>query len=102
MKLLVVTSLKEFHSDVSRLLDEAGVAVFSVTDTVGYKKSRQKPLADGWYGTGDGKFNSIFFFSFTSDEVAAEALRRIEACNAESRTRFPVRGFVCPVEQWTK
>ncbi len=44
MKLLVVTSLKEFREETSKLLDEAGIEVFSVTETVGYKRSHQQSL----------------------------------------------------------
>lgn len=101
MKLLVVTSLKEFQHDVSKMLDDAGVQVFSVTETVGYKKAHQSEFLSKWYGSGEGKFDSIFFFSFTDTETAVKALAMITACNAESKTRFPVRGFVMPVEQWS-
>lgn len=101
MKMLVVTSLKEYQPKVASILGEAGITAFSVTDTVGYKMIKQPALEEGWFGYGRGKFNSVFFFSFSGDEETQKAMELIRSCNLEKQERFPVKGFVVEVEAFT-
>ena len=46
MKLLVVTSLKEYQKNVAHILDQAGIAVFSVSETIGFKDHHTTNLLD--------------------------------------------------------
>ena len=101
MKMLVVTSLKEYQEKVAEILSQAGISVFSVTDTTGYKMVHPAPLEGGWFGYGQGKFNSVFFFSFAGDVEVEKAMELIRTCNLEKQARFPVRGFVLQVESST-
>lgn len=101
MKLLVVTSLVECAESVAEMLTRAGVTVFSRTETTGFKESHRPNLLDNWYGSSNGKFNSMFFFAFTTEEVATNMLQLINKCNEERKERFPVRGFIMPVEAST-
>ena len=101
MKLLVVTSLAEHSDKVAAMLTEAGIKMFSKTETTGFKETHRPDMRDNWYGGGNGKFNSIFFFSFTSRDKAEKVIESIRVCNAEKENRFPVRGFILAVESST-
>jgi hypothetical protein len=101
MKLLVVTSLAEYADKVAQMLTDAGVTVFSRTETTGFKETHRPNLFDNWYGSSNGKYNAMFFFSFTSEESAQNMLRAISECNARQKERFPVRGFILSVESTT-
>lgn len=101
MKLLVVTSLAEFSDKVAEMLTNSGITVFSRTETTGFKATHRPNLLDNWYGSSNGKFNSMFFFAFTSEEAARNMLNSINKCNEERNERFPVRGFILPVEAST-
>ncbi|NCC10824.1 MAG: hypothetical protein EOM31_10050 [Bacteroidia bacterium] len=97
MKLLIVLSIREMQNKVGQLLEEAGVQIFSVTDITGYK-NRQHNI--GWFGSHNGKENSILLFSFTDAATAEKALRLIEQCDVCNQSRFPLRGFVLDVESF--
>ena len=101
MKLLVVTSLKEYQKKVAQLLGQAKITVFSVTETVGVKDQQESSLLDNWFSSGTEQFDSIFQFSFTDAAKADQALSLIKKHNAENETGFPIRAFVLPVEKST-
>ena len=99
MKLLVVTSLKEYQKKVAQLLDLASIRLFSVTETIGVKDHQESNLLDNWFSSGGAQFDSIFLFSFTEAAKADQALPLIKKYNAENETGFPIRAFVLPVEK---
>ena len=98
MKLLFVTCLEELKSDVMKLFNQAGVTVFSVSETMGVRDDRPANLLDDWFGNKEGEFRSLFLFSFTNESTAALALDGIRRYNESAKTQFPVRAFVLPVE----
>ena len=99
MKLLVVTSLKEYQKKVAQLLDLASITVFSVTETIGVKDHQESNLLDDWFSSGGAQFDSIFLFSFADAAKADQALSLIKKYNTENETGFPIRAFVLPVEK---
>ena len=99
MKLLVITSLKEYQKSVSKIMDQAGINVYSVTETIGFKDHHKPNLLDNWFSSGSEQFDSIFLFSFTAVEKADEVLSLIRQYNTENETGFPIRAFVMDVEK---
>lgn len=99
MKLLVVTSLKEYQKKVAHILDQAGIAVFSVSETIGFKDHRTTNLLDNWFSSGNEQFDSIFLFSFTEEGKSEYAVDLIKKYNAENETGFPIRAFIVPVDK---
>lgn len=99
MKLLVVTSLKEYQKNVAHILDQAGIEVFSVSETIGFKDHQTSNLLDNWFSSGSEQFDSIFLFSFTEETKAEHALELIKKYNVENVTGFPIRAFIVPVDK---
>lgn len=98
MKMLVITSIHEDLRAVSRIMDKADIPVFSVSDTVGHKTEYHPYLPDNWFGKSTEGTNALFFFSFTDDDKAMNALQLVKDFNKESETKFPIRAFVLPVD----
>lgn len=99
MKLLIVTSIKEDLQSVTHIMESAGIEVFSVSETIGHKTEQHGFLMDNWFGkTGDGT-DALFIFSFTDDAKAGSTVELFKKHNEISKTGFPVRAFVVPVEQ---
>ena len=99
MKLLIVTSLKEYQQTVADIFEEAQIKVFSVTNTIGHKDDHKMNLMDNWFASGEEHFDSIFLFSFTEDNNAVTALGLIKKYNENMESEFPIRAFILPVEQ---
>lgn len=99
MKLLFVTSLKEYQKTVATIFEEAQIKVFSVSNTIGHKGDHNTNLLDNWFASGEEEFDSIFLFSFTEDTNAVNALELIKKYNENAASEFPIRAFIVPVEQ---
>lgn len=99
MKLFITTLLKDYQEDVQKIFKEAKMEVFSAAEITGYKGNEPLDLLEEWFAAGDEKFDSILFFSFTSDETAAQGMTLVKAYNEKNKNNFPVRAFIVPVEQ---
>ena len=99
MKLLVITCLKEYQRNAAQILEEAKIAVFSATATIGIKDNQDSNLLDNWFSTGGEQFDSIFLFSFTDLEKAERALDLVKKYNTKNETGFPLRAFIIPVDR---
>ncbi|KAA8476783.1 hypothetical protein BDE36_2565 [Arcticibacter tournemirensis] len=98
MKLLLITGLQESSEDIAKIIREAGISIFSTSAITGFKDNAMENLLDHWFSSGTESYNSVFLFSFTEEERAAKALSLIHEFNRENDSRFPVRGFMLPVE----
>lgn len=98
MKLLIITSLKEYKHVVARIFEKADITVYSATDTIGFKENSMTSPIEGWFAGGSGQFNSIFLFSFTDDINARLALELFKEYNESKECEFPIRAFIVPVE----
>jgi hypothetical protein len=99
MKFFIVTCLKDYQADVTKIFKKATIAAFSSTEVVGYKDSRSPNLLEEWFAAGDENFDSIMLFSFTANENAEKGIELIKQYNEESNTGFPIRAFIVPVEK---
>lgn len=99
MKLFVVTSLKDYLGDISKIFNEANIRVFSTVDIVGHKQGKPTNLLDEWFASGDEDFDSVMIFSFTSEEGADHGMKLIIDYNKDLKENFPVRAFILPVEK---
>lgn len=101
MKLLFVTSLKEYQSIIADIFGKAGIPIFSVTETIGIKDHSTLDLLNNWFGKRAEQFDSIFVFSFTEESSSEKAMELITEYNAKYHTGFPIRAFIVPVEKAT-
>lgn len=99
MKFFIVTCLKEYQEDVTKIFKEANIHVFSATDVIGFKDNQPPNLLAEWFAAGDEKFDSLLLFSFTASENAENGMELIKKYNNQSETNFPVRVFIVPVEK---
>lgn len=71
MKLLLITAIKEFESEIKQILKHSGVKSFSVQPVKGYKNNPESKL-DNWFGTDDVGIESLLFTVFVDCECVDE------------------------------
>jgi hypothetical protein len=99
MKLFIVTCLKEYLGDVSKIFKRANIEVFSTDDIIGYRPGKSANLLEDWFASGEEQVNSIMIFTFTTETNAEQGIELIKNYNNNLKENFPVRAFVLPVEK---
>ena len=99
MKLLVVTCLKEYLEDVSRIFKQANIDVFSTSEIVGHRNGAPLNLLEDWFASGGEEVDSTVIFTFTPAANAEHGMALIKDYNETLKENFPVRAFVLPVEK---
>lgn len=90
--------MKDNQRDVSKIFHAAGINVFSVTETVGFKDGHEPDLMESWFSSGEEQYDSLFLFSFTGQEHTEKVMALVKEFNLQTQTQFPLRAFVMPVE----
>jgi hypothetical protein len=99
MKFLIATFVTEFQKEVNKIFKEAGITAYSSTGVTGYKNQTAPDLLGAWFASGEEKFDSVFAFSICGAQQAEECFQKINLFNSSTKTKFPVRAFILPVEK---
>ena len=98
-KLVIVTAVEQFRSEVLRLFNKAGIESFSGSEIDGYKTAQPLLMTRSWFPGERGGNESHLYFSFT-DEAHIDALfELIGAFNQTLETNNPVKAIVVPIER---
>ncbi len=98
MKLLIVTSVSEFHKAILKLFREAHIDAFSSSEIDGYKNSLI--ATQSWFPGEKGGNESLMFFSFTEEDKVNGFFKLVEEFNKQLETDNPVRVIVLPIERY--
>jgi len=100
MKLLVITTVKEYEKETVRLFKKSGITAFSNADINGFKTSDTENLISNWFSSATDNVRSILFFTFTDKEKIDILLKEIQSFNATIKSDNPLRAIVLPVENF--
>ena len=98
MKLLLITTIKEFEKNVKNLLVNSGVSVFSYTAVKGYKAD-QKATVDNWFAAEITESNSLMFMAFVEDEKMDEVCGKVKNFNAKQEFQSKVHVVTLNIEK---
>ncbi|MBG7630774.1 MAG: hypothetical protein IZT56_10100 [Bacteroidetes bacterium] len=99
MKLLMITSVKEFEKDVCKLFKASKIEVYSTLDVQGNKLQKPTNIQDNWFSAQRDTLDSKLFFTFTSEELIDEMLKEVESYNKEKASNNPVKAIVMNIEK---
>jgi hypothetical protein len=100
MKLLIVTVVEQFHSEILRLFKEAQIESFSGSEIDGYKNVATLLMTRSWFPSEKGGAESSLFFSFTDEEKIDKLFDLIEVFNQNLETNNPIKAVVVPIEKY--
>lgn len=99
MKMIIVTTVEEYKSQVFKLFKQAGVDNFSESDIDGYKSAAPLMYTSSWFPSEKGGAASNMIFSFTEEKKVTELFKLIKQFNEESETTNPIRAIELPIER---
>lgn len=99
MKLLLITTIKEFEKNVKDLLVLSGVNVFSYTAVKGYKAESKEAHADNWFASDFTESNSLMFMAFVADDRLDEVCGKVKNFNAKQEFQSKVHVVTLDVEK---
>ena len=99
MKLLIVTIVEEFESEILKLFNAAGIENFSSSDIEGFKSQDTLAIASSWFPREKSATRSVMLFSFTQDENIDRLFPLIEEFNQHLESSNPVKAVVVPIER---
>jgi hypothetical protein len=99
MKLLIVTCLKEYLADVSKIFKQANIDVFSTSNIIGQRDGKPENILEDWFASGEEQVDSMMVFTFTAEANAEHGMELINNYNKKLKENFPVRAFILSVEK---
>jgi len=99
MKLLLVTSVEEFHNDIIQMFKDAKIENFSESDIGGHKKNSSVLVSTNWFAAEKSGTQSNLFFSFTEDEKIETLFQLLREYNSNLETNNPIKAVVLPIEK---
>ena len=99
MKLLIVTVVEEFDTEILQMFKKAHIDSYSGSDIDGYKNVAPMVRTASWFPSEKGGVESSLFFSFTEDENIDQLFGLIKEFNGKLETNNPIKAVVVPIEK---
>ena len=99
MKLLLITAIKDFESEVKNILVKSGAKSFTYNSVNGYKNCNNTNLSANWFASSFTETDSLLFTVFVPKENTPLILKKIEEFNAEQETLSKVHIALVTLEQ---
>ena len=84
MKLLLITAIEEFETDVINILKHSGVKSFSYQSVKGFKNNKNE--ISNWFGKDDIAVNSLLFTVFSDCNCVDDIYKNVNEFNQKQKT----------------
>ena len=84
MKLLLITAIEEFETDVINILKHSGVKAFSYQSVKGYRNEKNE--MSNWFGKDDIAVNSLLFTVFSDCNCVDDIYKNVNEFNQKQKT----------------
>ena len=99
MKLLMITTVKEYEKDICQLFKSVKIEAYSTYDIQGHKLQVPVNIQDNWFSSHRDTFDSTMYFTFTSEKLIDEMLIEVKTYNKEKASNNPVKAIVMNIEK---
>ncbi len=99
MKLLLITSIAEYSSEVKQILKSANVKTYSYRNVIGYRNTADEALESNWFGGEMYENESILFYAFVPKENTDLICSAVAAFNVRQETLSHIHVAVLKIEK---
>ena len=86
MKLLLITAIQEFESEVKNILIKSGAKSFTYNSVKGFKNDSESNVVENWFASSYTETDSVLFTVFLSQENMTQTIKKIEEFNDLQKT----------------
>jgi len=98
MKLVLLTSIQEFETDIKKMLKNAQVHSYSYKEVKGYKNNTEE-LASNWFGTEMPENDSVIFYAFVPKTNSSAVFEAVAKFNEQQESLSHIHIAVINIEQ---
>ena len=99
MKLLLITAIKEFESEIKNILVKSGSKSFTYSEVKGFKNDEGSSRSSNWFASSYAETDSLLFTVFVPEENTPSILKKIEEFNSGQETLSKVHIALINLEQ---
>ncbi|AWG22161.1 hypothetical protein FFWV33_11875 [Flavobacterium faecale] len=99
MKLLIITAISSFDSEVKRMLKQADVKTFTYKTVTGFKDLSEEAIESNWFGSKINENESILYYAFVKKEKVDSFFELVDAFNGEQKSASHVHVAVLNIEK---
>ena len=99
MKLVIITAISEFESEIKKQLKNAQVTTFSFKNVSGYHENSEATHETNWFSSDIHITESIAFFAFVKKDSLETLFDGFHEFNAKQETLSNIHVAVLNVEQ---
>jgi hypothetical protein len=99
MKLMVVTAIRVYESDIKKIMKEASISAYTYKHVVGFKDSSLDSISTNWFGTEMCENESVLFFAMVDSAVSENAMAFIERFNQSQESSSRVHVAILDIEK---
>ena len=100
MKLLIITSIKEFENDIKRMLTNSEIKLFSYHPITGYRNHSIESVENNWFATKLNETDSIIFYAFVNQEYVDILFNKINEFNDQQESLSTVHVVILDIEKF--
>lgn len=86
MKLLIITALAAFDTDIKKMLKEADVKTFTYKEVKGYKDTSEDDFESNWFASELNENESILYYAFVENGNVDSFLKKIKEYNTRQKS----------------
>lgn len=93
MNLLILTLVEEEFKSANEILKQAGVEIYSISETIGMKPNQEINVSENWFGSLQSNTKSFMVYCFTNSETSKKVIEKVNQYNKQSNCPFPIKAF---------
>lgn len=99
MKLIVITAIAAFETEIKHMLKQAAVTSFSYQEVKGYQHVSDAALDDNWFASDAIETPSVLFYAFVNKGYVELLLNLVDAFNSSQESASRVHVAVLQIEK---
>ncbi|NRS88502.1 nitrogen regulatory protein PII [Flavobacterium sp. 7E] len=99
MKLLIITAISSFDSEVKRMLKQSDVKTFTYKTVTGFKDLSEEAIESNWFGSESNESESILYYAFVKKEKVDSFFELVNTFNNEQKTASHIQIAVLNIEK---